>query len=258
MKITSLIENTTKRSDMQTEHGLSLYIETDKHKILFDMGQTDLFYQNALKLGIDLAQTDISIISHGHYDHGGGLSTFLKINGKAPVLIHKDAFLPYYNGRKKYIGLDTSLKNERRIIFTQNEYRISPSLTLLTCNERKRKYPVAPSGLNVKIGNDFLHDGFMHEQYLLICEAGKRILISGCSHKGILDITEWLSPDVLIGGFHFSKFPLDKELEATAKRLNACPTSFHTCHCTGNEQYKFMKSHMSRLSYLSCGDSIII
>ena len=109
MKITALLENTANRSDMKTEHGLSLYIETENKCILFDMGQTTMFTENAKTLGIDLQKVDLAILSHGHYDHGGGLAEFLKIHSHAPILIHRDAFLPHYNGTEKYIGLDASL-----------------------------------------------------------------------------------------------------------------------------------------------------
>ena len=112
MKITALLENTTHRTDMKTEHGLSLYIESENLNILFDMGQSANFAENAQKLGIDLSKADIAILSHGHYDHGGGLSEFLKSNDHAPVFIHRDAFLPHYNGTEKYIGLDSSLENQ--------------------------------------------------------------------------------------------------------------------------------------------------
>ena len=76
MKIVTLIENTACRDDVRPEHGLSLYIETGRHKILFDAGQTDRFAENARALGVDLSQVDIAILSHGHYDHGGGLMRF--------------------------------------------------------------------------------------------------------------------------------------------------------------------------------------
>ena len=87
MKITALLENTSEREDMLTEHGLSLYIETQNHTILFDMGQSGLFAKNAAVLGIDLGAVDIAVLSHGHYDHGGGLAVFLEINKTAPVWI---------------------------------------------------------------------------------------------------------------------------------------------------------------------------
>lgn len=258
MKITCLLENTTEREDMQIEHGLSIFIETDNHKILFDMGQSDLFYQNAAVLGVDLSCVDIAVLSHGHYDHGGGLQKFLEINSNAPVYLHKDAFLPHYNGLEKYIGLDITLKDHSRIRFTDDKYRIDASLTLFSCNDRSYKYSPIPSGLTEKVANSFVADDFRHEQYLLIEENGKRILFSGCSHKGILDITEWFSPDVLIGGFHYSKLALDEQLVYASKKLASHSTLFYTCHCTGTNQYAFMRQYIPSLHYLSCGQIIYI
>ena len=84
MKITALIENTSARG-LPTEHGLSLFVETAERKFLFDMGQTDLFARNAETLGIDLTTVDFAVLSHGHYDHGGGLKAFLALNDHAPV-----------------------------------------------------------------------------------------------------------------------------------------------------------------------------
>lgn len=256
MKITCLLENTTEREDMKIEHGLSIYIETEHKKILFDMGQSDLFYYNAQVLGIDLSKVDFAILSHGHYDHGGGIKQFLEVNHHAPLYIHKDAFLPHYNGTEKYIGLDLSLKEHPQIIFTDNEYRIDDSLALLSCNNRIKTHLPIPSGLSEKVGEAFIPDDFRHEQYLLIEEKGKRVLFSGCSHKGILDIAEWFAPDVLIGGFHYSKLALDESLTNAAKELSSYSTTFYTCHCTGRDQYDFMKKHLPSLSYLSCGQTI--
>lgn len=258
MKITALLENTSLRADMKTEHGLSLYIESEIGNILFDMGQSAFFAENAKKLDIDLRKVDLAILSHGHYDHGGGLAEFLKINEKAPVLIQRDAFLPHYNGTEKYIGLDPSLAKNPRIIFTDDFYQIAPCASLFSCNQKERKYNFGSFGLTEKAEERFIEDDFRHEQYLLIEENGKRILFSGCSHKGILDIVSWFTPDILIGGFHFSKMPQDETLRHTAKNLNAYPTEFYTCHCTGEAQYLFMKDEMPRLHYLACGETIFL
>ena len=86
MKITSLVENTTADPRLGKEHGLSLYIEAAGKTLLFDMGQSGLFAQNARTLGLDLAKVDLAVLSHGHYDHGGGLTHFLELNKTAPVL----------------------------------------------------------------------------------------------------------------------------------------------------------------------------
>ena len=258
MKITSLLENTSIRADMQTEHGLSLYIETETRKILFDMGQTDLFLRNAEVLGIDLSRVDIAVLSHGHYDHGGGLAAFFEVNAKAPVYVHRDAFLPHHNGTGKYIGLDTALERHPRIRLTEDRTELGDDLTLLTCNGLERPNSPGHFGLTEQVGDILIPDDFRHEQYLLIREGSRRVLISGCSHKGIVDIAEWFSPDVLVGGFLVSKMPLGGELERMARQLNTHETVFYTCHCTGVEQFRFMRDRMERLHYLACGQSIII
>lgn len=258
MKITALLENTTQRDGMETEHGLSLYIETKKHRILFDMGQSDLFAKNAEKLGIDLSKVDLAVLSHGHYDHGGGLRKFLEINATAPVYIHKDAFLPHYNGREKYIGLDVTLQNHPRIRFTHEDFSLGEGLTLYAGNDRKSTYPPFPSGLCERVGDAFVEEDFRHEQYLMLEEEGFRVLLSGCSHRGIRNGAEEFRADVIVGGFHTSKLPDGELLTETAKGLSALPTVFYTCHCTGREQYGFLRRTMENLRYLSCGETVLL
>ena len=95
MKITALVENTTNQG-WRTVHGLSLYIETPGHKILFDVGPDDTLFANAERAGVDLAAVDTAIISHGHSDHGGALAAFLEVNRRAKVYIQRSAFDMHY------------------------------------------------------------------------------------------------------------------------------------------------------------------
>lgn len=262
MKITALLENTTEREDMQVEHGLSLYIETSTHKILFDMGQSNLFAKNADTLGIDLSEVDIAVLSHGHYDHGGGLQTFLELNHKATVYINRYAFEPHFNASDNYIGLDTELKStlveQNRMHITDETGILAPGLTLFSCNERPRSCALGNFGLTVLSGNSHVPDDFRHEQYLLIEEDNKRVLVSGCSHKGIQNIMEWFAPDVLVGGFHFMKLEPGAALDAAANDLNKYSTRYFTGHCTGEAQFAYLKERMDRLEYLSCGKTILL
>lgn len=256
MKITVLTENTTCRN-LPVEHGLSLYIETCGHTLLFDSGQTSLFADNAKALGTDLSKVDIAVLSHGHYDHGGGLAKFLELNDTAPVYINRHAFEAHYNG-ERYIGLDKSLEGNPRFILTNGVTEIADGLTLYDCAERKKLIDLGSFGLNMEQDGQLVPDDFRHEHYLSAEENGKRILISGCSHRGIINIAEWFKPDVLVGGFHFNKLPLDKTLESYAQRLDALGTVFYTCHCTGTAQYEYMKRCMKNLNYLATGDVVEI
>ena len=248
MKIVTLIENSAAADELAYEHGLSLYIETNNKKILVDAGQTDLFAKNAEILGIDLAGIDLAVLSHGHYDHSGGLKHFLQVNHHAPVYLSKYAFDRHYHGSDRYIGIDVSLKQSDRLIFTDALTVIDESLSLHSCNQRTRTAAIDSAGLTVLQGDRYIDDTFLHEQYLLIEENETRVLISGCSHKGILNIVSWFSPDVLVGGFHFMN--LDPETEDKEKLRHAAaalmkyPTTYYTGHCTGSAQFDYMRSIM--------------
>ena len=260
MRVVTLVENTACSSDLCAEHGLSFYIETGEHRILFDAGQTDAFARNAERLGIDLGKVDVAILSHGHFDHGGGLKTFLEINRTAPVYLRRDAFAPNRNAQETHIGLDPDLQASDRLIFTEDFSEIAPGITLHSCNDRQRIVPTDSAGIQVKKAGRWQPDLFLHEQYLLIEEAGKSICFSGCSHKGILNIMHWFAPDVLFGGFHFMKIDPAGEtarLEEAAKELLRYPATYYTGHCTGTEQYDYLKNRMGdRLHALSAGTEI--
>lgn len=252
MKVTVLVENTACTDQVIAQHGLSLYLETENHRILFDMGQSDAFIHNAQALEIDLSKVDIAVLSHGHYDHGGGLEAFLQVNQKAPVYIHETAFGLYYNGTEKYIGLNPSLLGNPRLVPTKGSLQVTSNLILRDCNELEWQFD--SWGLKKREGEVFHPDDFTHEQYLEVKEGEKRILISGCSHKGILNIAEHFQPDILIGGFHLNKQEDILALQETAKRLLDGSTRYFTGHCTGDKQFDLMKEVMAdRLERISTG-----
>lgn len=255
MRIVTLMENTACREDLAAEHGLSLYVQTEDCSFLFDAGQSSAFADNAEKLGIDLVGVDLAVLSHGHYDHGGGLKKFLEINETAPVWMNPCAFEPHFNGLEKDIGLDLSLQNNERIRYADDAQEIGPGMTLYS--QIRCPHGIRPFGLTMGKG---VPEDFRHEQYLLVEEGGKRILFSGCSHRGILNIVEHFRPDVLIGGFHFMKMdPSGPELEAAAATLKRYPCIYYTGHCTGDAQFNALKAHLGQqLRPLSSGVEIII
>ena len=256
MVITTLLENTSCREDLSCEHGLSLYIEACGKRILFDAGQSDLFARNAQALGIDLGEVDAAVLSHGHYDHGGGLPAFFEHNGHAPVYLRRDALGGQYNAKDAYIGLPEPVKDSGRLVFAADGEQIAPGLTLY--GPARGVHPIDSAGLTRLEEGEKTPDLFLHEQYLLIEEAGKRVLISGCSHRGIRNIARQFGADVLIGGFHFMKLdPMGAGravLEEAARDLMALPTVYYTGHCTGQAAFDFLKERMGdRLNGISTG-----
>ena len=261
VKITCLVENTTARPDITPEHGLSLFIRANGRTILFDMGQTEQFATNAHAMGVDLAAVDTAILSHGHYDHGGGMARFLAMNEQAQVYHSSLAFGSHWHG-DKYIGLDAALAGHPRLQSVANELALGDGFSLHTCHDRVCRHPIESAGLSVQEGETAVPERFDHEQYLLVEESGRRVVISGCSHRGIANIVDWFQPDVLVGGFHLMKLDPSRaedaaRLDDLAEELLQSGATFYTGHCTGEAAYAYLKERMGeKLHYLRAGDSI--
>ena len=262
MKIRALMENTARAPEIFSEHGLSLYIETGKHRILFDTGQSGRFADNAERMGADLRAVDLAVLSHGHYDHGGGLERFLELNRTAPVYLSQYAFEPHWNGEKD-IGLDPALRESPRLRYVKERTVLDEGIELYPMAGFSPEYPLRPDGLSTIREGRRMAEDFRHEQYLLIREGGKTVLFSGCSHAGILNIAGWFEPDLLVGGFHFKNLDPEGEgrevLEQAARVLKTHRTRYVTCHCTGTAQYGFLKERMGgSLGYLSAGQELVL
>ena len=256
MKLICLAENTTQNPELIAQHGLSLYLQVGGKNILFDFGQTgETLLHNAKILGVDLSAVDFALLSHGHYDHGGGLEAFLQINATAKVYLHKKAFEQYYNGTQKYIGLNPALQNHPQLCFVDQDTQIGQGLTL-RLPKSQRVAPLRHGELTQKTGEQFLPDDFSHELYLEVEQQGKTILFSGCAHQGIENIVNWFTPHLFVGGMHLSHFSVE-ELTPVATTLGQYPTHYVTGHCTGVDQREHLKE-FCKITYLSCGKALAI
>lgn len=271
MKITVLLENTACSDEIAAAHGLSLYIETPKHKILFDMGPDDRFLRNAEKLGIDLEKVDIAVISHGHDDHGGGLEYFSRLNTSAKIYVHRAAFGDFYIDRPgedlEYIGLDQSL-DMYRFTLTADETVIDEELTLFGAVPDNTGALAASGMLRQKTWDGTRQDVFAHEHNLLIQAEGKTVLVAGCAHRGIANILHAAEkrlgrrPDATVGGFHLFQLTegdpaAEKLIEMTGKALQTGHTVYYTGHCTGDYAYDKLKAMLGdRLQRISGGVTV--
>ena len=297
MRIINLVENTEGASGCGVEHGLCFYIETEKHKLLMDTGQTGLLLENAEKLGIDLTKVDTVVLSHGHYDHGGGILPFAKINPTAKIYVPEKAFGEYYSmnkdGEPHYIGLAKEIQELPQVVKVSAKasleakpeakpeaseeakaadgiYRIDDELALFSGIGSEHVIPSTNQRLKKKTADGFVQDDFAHEQCLVISEGVKKVLLSGCAHHGILNIMDRYcelfgeEPDFVISGFHMMKKHnySDEDINMiidTALALRQYKTVFYTGHCTGVEPYNAMKKLMGdQLHYVHSGDEIRI
>lgn len=275
MKVTVLIENTRGERTCLAEHGLSFYIETAKHKLLADTGASNRFLQNAGTLKVDLREVDMAVISHGHYDHAGGLMDFAEINPKAEILIRSSAGGEFYHQNaefEKYIGIAPKIMELPEVRLIENDQRIDEEIFLFGNVTKRRLWPSGNRELKVKKDGIFFQDDFQHEQYLVIEENGEKkpVLFSGCAHNGILNILDRfeeiykMEPAAVFSGFHMrKKSDYTREdietIEEIGRELSRTRTRFYTGHCTGEIPFQVLRECMGeQLVYVHSGDEVIL
>lgn len=271
MKIINLVEDTAGHNACEFEHGLSFYIETKYHKLLVDTGATDMSLRNARILDIDVTEVDTVVLSHGHYDHSGGIIPFIEKNNKARIYMTETAGGEYYNLKndlEKYIGIDKRIMQLPQTVKVEGNLKIDDELFLFS-GIKGNKYP-SNGNLTLKMKTDagYVQDTFIHEQCLVITEDGKNVLLSGCAHNGIINILDRYYeiysayPDMVISGFHMiqSTEYTDEDVENIkniAKELMKTGSVFYSGHCTGQRAFDIMKEIMGeRLIQIHSGEMI--
>lgn len=298
LKITTLIEDTKKDDSLINEFGLSMHIESKELNILLDTGTTGQFLKNTSRLGIDPKDIDIVVLSHGHFDHGGGLGAILDTNTTCKTYMHKDAPGAYYGniGAKlpaavnffvhpmikhsmkvsRYIGLDPAVlkKHTDRIQYISSTQEIAKNIFLITDISRNYAAPAGNKFLLFLENGTLKEDDFRHEMILLIKEKDGMIIFSGCCHNGILNMIETVRRQfkdqpikAVIGGFHLKLQPMKDDMASTKNDVKNIATELvrqkvgkvFTGHCTGNKAYAVLGSVLQeRLEPIFTGSSIRI
>jgi len=267
MKIITLMEDTSSSPLYHAEHGLCFYIETGNHRILADTGASPLTWENADRLEVDLSRIDSVFLSHGHYDHTGGLLSFVEKYPAAKLYMQACADGLYYNG-DRYIGIDRRLCALSSMHRLDGDRVIDDSLSVFSRINGCHPIPRGNRSLLKHTLDGILPDDFRHEMCLVVRDSGRLVLFSGCAHTGILNILERFcdlcgrAPDAVFSGFHMiqkDRYTPEylAEIRETARSLKEYPTRFYTGHCTGDIAYEEMKPILSdRLFRIRAGSTV--
>ena len=284
MKWTVLSDNRSSDSHLSTEHGLSILLETEQHKILLDTGASDVFIQNAELLGVNLSDVDYVFISHGHSDHAGGLRYFLEHNRQAQVIVSPDAMSGMFfskRGNLHSITTEWPEIDENRLILIDQTCEIEEDIHVIAHIPQNHPMPKGNQNLYVQdVNGDYIHDDFRHELALYV--DGQ--LFTGCAHSGLENILAACPYPVnfVVGGFHLldgQELPeqrepsssierpsrdgsrqsqSEEELQELSERLKEQypTTQFYTSHCTGDNVFEVMKGVMGKQLQPFCAGTI--
>jgi 7,8-dihydropterin-6-yl-methyl-4-(beta-D-ribofuranosyl)aminobenzene 5'-phosphate synthase len=254
LSLTVLVDNTTRTdTDLCGEAGLSFFIETAGKKILFDTGLSGLFLTNAERMGVSLLDPDFLILSHGHIDHTGGLAALIRhlvsappegTQPRVPLLIaHPRCFWPKEKyGRKNGSGVsEEEIHRHFPTAFSAKPVWITEDLVFL--GEIPRRFAFGqrdPGTRKIHHPDGTIEpDTLIDDTALAFRSAEGLVIITGCSHAGIGNITEHAREVCgerrvadIIGGLHLLS-PRPKQLAKTGKYLNRLHlNALHACHCT--------------------------
>jgi len=263
VRITTLVENTASRPGLLAEHGLSFWIEYADKRLLFDTGQSDILIQNAKVLGINLADADAIILSHGHYDHTGGLAAILDIAAKAKIYLHPAAIEPKFSFKApqaRSIGMSDSARKairNRQVICTQSPTHIFPGVTVTGQIPRINNFEDV-GGAFFLDENCQKPDELLDDQTLFIESQKGLVIVFGCAHAGVVNILNYIADltqatqfFAVLGGMHL--------LRASNERIEKTQTAFEQynlqkigpAHCTGTKPIENFKNAFPE-QYFTC------
>ena len=196
LQITTLSENTAGLGGLMAEWGLSILVESEETNILFDTGQSLSASHNAEIMGIDLSRIDKIVLSHGHFDHTGGLKqALLRIGKEIEIIAHPDIWAAKYSRHQgqeaRYIGIpfhrQTLESLGAKFSLSREPVRLSDNITTSGEIPMTTEYEIIEPHLQVKEGQRFKPDKLLDDQALIITTGAGLVVILGCAHHGVIN-----------------------------------------------------------------------
>ncbi len=248
VRITLLVENTAEGAGLMAEHGLAFWIEDGSQRILLDTGQGGVLVANAYRLGVDLARLDAVVLSHGHYDHTGGLSDALRGNQHAAIYLHPAALKPKFarnkDGTGRGIGIpdvcELAIRRHRdRLVFTEKPTSLGGGFMVTGPVPRVTEFENAggPFFLDPQCQTP---DPMIDDQAVFFDSSQGTVVLLGCAHSGVINTLRYvrqLTGDrhvhAVLGGMHLVAASAER-LSRTMDELRAMEIDcLAPAHCTG-------------------------
>lgn len=248
IRITVLVENSAHRPGLVAEHGLSFHIQAGKRSLLFDTGQTDLALINAQTLRLPLEQVEAVVLSHGHYDHTGGVPAILDVAPEARVYLHPAAFAPKFSrnqpGPARMIGMSEAAALAIRQHpggFIETPRRTEILDGIFVTGEIPRVTTYEDTGGAFYLDADGRQPDPLVDDQALVIDLGRSVvLLLGCAHAGVVNtlehvrqLTDGKPVSAVIGGLHLGKASGERLLNTVFCLSEARLDCLAPAHCTG-------------------------
>jgi len=246
--VTILCDNSVAGPGVLAEHGLSLHVEADGHAFVFDTGASGAFVGNAARLGLDLSGAAPVVLSHGHYDHTGGLATLLSAYGGREVIGLPKVFAAKFSRQRSRPAHAIGCPQSRRRLsslgatfkLSGEPQEIAPGVITTGAIPRTTDFEHIPPHFAVRRGGKLARDSLDDEQAVVVRTRPGLVVIVGCAHRGIIntirraiELTGDTRVRAVIGGTHLAAAQ-PQQIERTIEETRALGVDrLVACHCTG-------------------------
>jgi 7,8-dihydropterin-6-yl-methyl-4-(beta-D-ribofuranosyl)aminobenzene 5'-phosphate synthase len=241
LRLTVVVDDLASGRGMLAEHGLSVLLEAGGERLLFDTGQGMALPENLKRLGVDPASIGTCVLSHGHYDHTGGLERLLRSSPGCRVVAHPEVFRPMWSlaGGRHPVGCPPGRPGEAELVLSREPLQVLPGVGTTGYVPRRTEYETVPEHF---VDGNGRHDDIPDDMGLVIDAPAGTVLVTGCAHSGVVNTALQAGelagspPVVILGGFHLHSAGAGRVKKVAEALAGLGVERIYPGHCTGERQ----------------------